>query len=104
MINKTPTTLIQPGDVVFVDIRTYKDAWFQTIGLLDMFHIRYVVEWHITQWKKEPLQLFAHCPLFHTDYVVHHEGALNWCRWKVLGATDVLLTEQWLREYPRLKL
>jgi len=103
-INKMPITLIQPGDVVYVDIRTYNDAWFQTIGLPDMFHIRYVVEWHITQWKKEPLQLFAYCPLFHTYYVVHHEGALNWCRWKVLGETDVLLTDQWIREYPRLKL
>ena len=102
-MNKLPITIVQPGDVVYVDISTFSEAWYQDLGLPDPFHVRYIMEWRITGWKKNPTSLYAYSPLYNQYYIVKQDGALNWCRWKDINDSMVLLTAEHLVTYPLLR-
>ena len=63
-INLQPITMLGPGHSIYVDIRTFEELWYQTVGLPDIFTTRYVDKWTITGWKKEPLKLFGYSDVF----------------------------------------
>jgi hypothetical protein len=103
LVNKQPITTLQPGETIYVDIRTWGEGWYQTLGLPDMFNTRYVDKWEITGWKKEPLSLFGRSSFYGQFYILNHVGVLNWGRWKELEEGMVVLTAEMLDLYPLLR-
>ena len=102
-LNKQPITLRAPGDVIYVDIRTFGEDWYQVSQLPDLYHIRYVDAWTITGWKKEPFALYGYSDVFKKYYILKHDGVLDWGRWTTLTPHMVLLTLEHLDRYPNLK-
>ena len=43
-------TLVQPGDIVFVDIRSFQYDLYEDLNLDDKYHMRYVVRLEYTKW------------------------------------------------------
>ena len=43
-------TLVQPGDVVYVDIRSFQYDLYDDLNLDDKYHLRYVVRLEYTRW------------------------------------------------------
>jgi len=101
-LNKQPITLRQPGDVIYVDIRTFGEEWYQASNLPDLYRVRYVDAWTITGWKKEPYVLYGHSDIFKKYYILKHDGVLDWARWTVLTNDMVLLNMDHLQAYPNL--
>jgi hypothetical protein len=85
-INLQPITLLGPGHSIYVDIRTFGELWYQTVGLPDMFTTRYVDKWTITGWKNELFKLFGYSDVFNAHYILNHEGVMQWGRWFFLEA------------------
>ena len=93
LVKKQPITTLQPGETIYVDIRTWVEGWYQTLGLPDMFNTRYVDKWEITGWKKEPLSLFVGRSSFYGQFfILNHVGVLNWGRWRKLEEGMIVLT------------
>ena len=102
-INLQPITMLGPGHSIYVDIRTFGELWYQTVGLPDMFTTHYVDKWTITGWKKEPLKLFGYSDVFNAHYILNHEGVMKWGRWFVLEANMIEVTPELLDQYPLLR-
>jgi hypothetical protein len=102
-VNKQPITTLQPGETIYVDIRTWGALWYQSIGLPDMYTTRYVDKWEITSWKREPFSLYARSALYGKFYVLNHAGVLNWGRWKLLSEEMIELTPAMFDIYPLLR-
>ena len=102
-VNKQPITTLQPGESIYVDIRTWGAQWYQSIGLPDMYTTRYVDKWEITGWKREPFSLYARSALYGKFYVLNHAGVLNWGRWKLLSEEMIELTPAMFDIYPLLR-
>ena len=103
LVNKQPITSLQPGETIYVDIRTWGEVWYQTLGLPDMFNTRYVDKWEITGWKKEPLSLFGRSVTYGQFYILNHAGVLKWGRWRELEDGMIVLTAEMLELYPLLR-
>ena len=103
LVNKQPITSLQPGETIYVDIRTWGEVWYQTLGLPDMFNTRYVDKWEITGWKKEPLSLFGRSLTYGQFYILNHAGVLKWGRWRELEDGMIVLTAEMLELYPLLR-
>ena len=43
-------TLVQPGDIVYVDIRSFQYDLYDDLNLDDKYHLRYVVHLEYTRW------------------------------------------------------
>jgi hypothetical protein len=103
LVNKQPIISLQPGESIYVDIRTWGEQWYQSIGLPDMFTTRYVDKWDITGWKREPFSLYGRSALDGKYYVLNHAGVLNWGRWKEVVEGMIVLTHEMLDLYPLLR-
>jgi hypothetical protein len=103
VVNKQPITSLQPGETIYVNIRTWGEQWYQSLGLPDMFTTQYVDHWDITSWKKEPFSLYGRSALDGKFYVLNHAGVLDWGRWKELAEGMVELTPTMLDVYPLLR-
>ena len=53
LVNKQPITTLQPGVIFCIDICTWGEQWYQSIGLPDMFNACYVDKWEVTGWWKK---------------------------------------------------
>ena len=94
---------LQPGETIYVDIRTWGEQWYQSLGLPEMYSTQYVDRWDITSWKREPFSLYGRSALDGKFYVLNHAGVLNWGRWKELAEGMVELTHAMLDLYPLLR-
>eukprot|EP01036_Dinobryon_divergens_P038922 gene38922-51168_t len=79
LVNKQPITTLQPGETIYVELRTWGEGWYQTLGLPDMFHTRYV------------------------DNSTFSTMLVNWGPWRELEAGMVVLTAEMLDLYPFLR-
>ena len=72
-LKKTPITAVQPGDTVYVDLRWYGAAWYDTLALPDKEHIHYIIEYKYTKWiGKNHLKIEATCELFDERWKLDH--------------------------------
>ena len=104
-LRSLPIIEVAPGDVVFVHLRYYGHAWYESLSLPDYVHKRYVVRWQYTGWSK--LQgittIDAYCPIFDetwpnlTNDFVYMYGSN-----KHLGLNDVLVDEYFRSSQPKL--
>ena len=102
--DREPITSVQPGDVVFVDIRSYGATWYQQLELPDSDFLSYVVKHNYTEWENEKhTEIIAICKLFderfnHRGYFVHAYGSIK----TFDSTTMVLLDNQWTKRFPKL--
>ena len=109
MRNRLTITEVQPGNIVFVDLRAFKTDWYNNTGLLSISPQAYVAELHWTRWTdskagKEHRQLDYFLPAF--NQTVTGVGT-DWVyRWGSVSAFDadrmVRVTEEMVTQYPGL--
>jgi hypothetical protein len=65
-MKKSVITEVEPGDKVFVDLRSYGYAWYSTLGLPDHDHAKYVVQYEYLSWgnKANHHTINARCLIF----------------------------------------
>jgi hypothetical protein len=93
-LRSLPIKDVAPGDVVFVHLRYYGHAWYESLSLPDYVHTHYVEQWQYTGWSKlkGTTTIDAYCPIFDetwpnlTNDFVYMYGSN-----KHLGLNDVLV-------------
>jgi hypothetical protein len=71
-INKKPITTVKPGDTVYVDLRYYGFAWYESLLLPDSAHVLYVVEMLYIDLSSSKRKITAKCILFDEVLVFDH--------------------------------
>ena len=62
-------TLVQPGDIVFVDIRSFQYDLYDDLNLDDKYHMRYVVRLEYTRWAgRQQRSIDGYAQVFQTTY------------------------------------
>jgi hypothetical protein len=81
-MNKSAITLVSPGDVVYVDLRCYGHAWYQTLPLEDKDHVNYLLEYRYVKWKsRQHLKIEVVCPIFNEVFVVNNYFVFSYGSW-----------------------
>ena len=47
-LNRTPITEVKPGDVVYVDLRSYGAGWYESLNLPDKDHSSYMLRYEVS--------------------------------------------------------
>jgi hypothetical protein len=72
-LNKAPITEVAPGDTVYVNIRYYGEAWYQSLGLPDPYHLQYVMKATYSIWgNRAKTSIWLKCPVFKEEYKLNH--------------------------------
>lgn len=102
-LNRTPITNVKPGDKVFVDLRSYGAAWFDSIGLPESYLKRYVVLYNYTKWTAAShLKIQAYCPIFKETFTVNHMFVRSYGSTFSLDPNMILVDSALVQAYPSL--
>jgi hypothetical protein len=105
-VNKTAITEIQPGDVVFVDLRSYGATWYSSLPLPDKNHTRYLLEYRYGDFSNRArTKIEVTCPLFKESWVVDHDFVRRYgsVRDKAADNSNVkVIDDDMLAKYPEL--
>jgi hypothetical protein len=105
-LNKLPITEVKPGDVVYVDLRSYGAGWYAALPLPDRDHITYLLEYVYREWvpRQQKRKIYCHCALFNETFEVDHVFVKAYgSRFsKPVGNNEVLVDEAMVKEYPAL--
>jgi hypothetical protein len=105
-IRQSPITDVSPGDIVFVDLRSYGSTWYSTLNLPDQDHLTYVVEYRYTEWvSKSRLKIVAICPIFDETFHVDNFFIFQYGKYKKFDPSfmvmiDVAFTQKFPQVLP----
>jgi hypothetical protein len=96
-------TEVQPGDIVYVNIRWYSEDWFQQLDLPDMFVIQYVVAFKFIDWSNNAhTKIHGVCDVFDEDWPkIHGYDIYAWMSQKDFEAPMCLVDTEFCRQYPQ---
>ncbi len=71
-IKSAEISLVQPGNTVYVNLRSYGEAWYKTLDLPDKFSKTYVVEYRYSKWAstRNHKKIVAICKVFNEIWTV----------------------------------
>ena len=105
-LNKSPITEVSPGDVVFVDLRSWGATFYKELEIPDKYHLTYLVMCIYGDWKNRAKTLIeSHYPVFGESYDVKHDFVKRYGSYKEFnpsmpGVDRVLVDEDFIRRYP----
>ena len=102
-LNKPPITEVQPGDSVFVDLRSWGPLWYATLGLPDADAITYVVACRYSHWVKHSKALALECPVLQETHSVTRHFVLWYGRCTVFDPDTMRLVDAaLLSQFPEI--
>ena len=103
-LNKTMITTVKPGDIVFVDLRSFGATWYQNLGLQDPDHITYVVEATYMNWlNKNKTKINMKYIIFEETYATTNSFVLFYGSTKDFNPTSMRLVDaQLVWQFPSL--
>jgi hypothetical protein len=105
-LNKQPITAVKPGDIVYVDLRSYGAGWYATLPLPDRDHVTYLLEYVYREWvpRQQKRKIYCHCTVFNEKFAVDHAFVKAYgSRFaKPTGDSEKLIDEALVREFPAL--
>ena len=104
-LRKEPITTVEPGDTVFVSLRSYGGEYYNTLPMEDRFDKDYVVEYEYTKWTNSShTRITARCDIFNETFPDQ-----DLCFVKFYGSertfnvnTMILVTSQLIVQFPSL--
>lgn len=102
-LRKSDITEVQPGDVVFVDLRCYGATWYSTLGLPDCDTKNYVLRYEYVDWYKGRRRIRVSCPVFQEVFIVDRVFVQMWGSIRELPVNSTLIDKSFLKLYPQLK-
>ena len=72
-MNKTAIQLVKPGDMAWVDLRSFGEEWYIGLDIPDKYHTVYLVRVHYKSWaNRSRTQINAEFPIFDELFAVDH--------------------------------
>jgi hypothetical protein len=103
-INKTPIDSLRPGDTVYVDLRSYGAAWYETLNLPDCDHKSYVVACYVLRFANtKSTKVVCHVDVFNETLTENHHWVRSYGSMTVFDKTFMVLVDHnFVRIYPQV--
>ena len=104
-ITSTPITDVQPGDVIFVDLRYFGTyVYDHLLALPDKYHVKYVVRVVFTRWTgRTHKKLDAQVPLFARIFTFNNLFVFYYGHQRHLAEGFVEVTEDYFETYQEMR-
>jgi len=101
-LNAKPILSVAPGDVVFLDIRSFGHEWYAALELPDPWHLVYVVSCFYTKWNtSNHRKIECKCDVFDQEYIFDHHTVRSYGSLKAFDPqTMVLVDKQFAVKHP----
>ena len=102
---RQPITQFQPGDLAYVDLRIYGDAWYDELELPDSHLITYVAPIQFTHWYHKSSKRVLSVKDLLTLRTYRYDNYLVHCfvHSEVNASTMVLVDEDFANKYPQVR-
>lgn len=102
-IIREPITEINIGDVVYVDLRTYQSAWYDSLSLPDKYTHQYVLKYNYVRFKLNNTQVLMHCIVFNEYFWVKRDFVLRYGLVRNVPESATLITKEFADAHPEIK-
>ena len=97
-------TLVQPGQTVYVDIRSYDKSsngtWYDSLTLPDKYHISYYIEHTYGHTVSSGHKIKLYCVLFDENYIENNEFVTFYGTYLAVPTNGVLSTPSLALQHP----
>lgn len=100
---RSAITEVSPGDIVYVDLRSYGAGWYDTLSIPDKYLTKYVLEYHYLDYDKDRTLIRCHCPVFDEYFIVDHDFVKRYGGMRSVPHGAVLIDKDFVAKYPELK-
>jgi len=102
--NRTAIKEVKPGDVVYVDLRSYGFGWYESLDLPDLDQLIYVLEYRYENFAGiKKLKIWCSCAVLNERFCVDHQFVFAYgCVFKLNPASMVLIDRAFVRRYPKV--
>jgi hypothetical protein len=99
---------VTPGDVVYVDLRSYGADWYDTLDLPDKYLIKYLVEYRYLDFLEAKTRIRCHCPVFNEYFIVDRDFVQRYGNRRTIPPSSVLIDAEFCKKHssimPKLHL
>jgi hypothetical protein len=100
--NATPITCIKPGDIAYVDLRSYGYDWSASLGLNDFDNITYVIPMRCISLHTNNTRADMRCDLFEITYNFKHYSFVAYAYHRELKENMFLVDKALCLQFPEL--
>ena len=108
-INRLPITEVEPGDLVYVDLRCYQYEWFNSLQLPNSDTITYLLIYRYTKWSNNSrTRISAICELLDEQHdnldhmFILQYGSLKVSTAQISAASHFVITKEFLCAHPTI--
>ena len=98
-IKRLPITEVQPGDVIYVDLRRWDECWYDQLNLPEAYSYKHVVKAVYTRWDVDKAKrevdnrIQVRVELFDENLVFDHYDVHCWGRVKQFDGEQMILVD-----------
>jgi hypothetical protein len=105
-ISRAPITTVQPGTIIYLNLRWYSHTWYKSLELPDLFHKQYVVKCtygeFVSRTRKEIY--LRDSPAYNNNFKVDNFFVYSWGSVTQFDENNmVVVTKEFIRRNPSLK-
>ncbi len=100
--NKERITTLKPGDVFYLDIRTYGALWYQNLGLPELDMKTYVTECHADNWMDNEKKLVITDRTLNIEFWYRNFDVICHTYRRDLSRGEVLIDSKLLKDFPAI--
>ena len=100
--NKRRITNLEPGDIFYLDIRTYGYLWYDNLQLPESAFRTYVVKCVVQTWEIIGYKLYIVDEILHTEFTYRHFDVISYAYRRSIREGEVLIDVDFVKEYPQL--
>jgi hypothetical protein len=94
---------VSTGDVVYVDLRSYGPAWYDTLSLPDLHTTSYYVRFEYQEFDRGHTKIRCFAPVFSEYFWVTNEFVYRYGAIRELPTNGVLVTQELANSFPAIK-
>jgi hypothetical protein len=92
---------VSPGDVVYVDLRSYGIAWYSSLDIPSIDTMTYVLRYEYKKLTRNKLRIAVACPLFLEEFEVDNVFVKTWGSSRTFDSDRMtLIDDNFIRKYP----
>jgi hypothetical protein len=100
--NKRRINTLEPGDIFYLDIRTYGYQWYSNLQLPESDFRTYVVKCSVQTWEIIGYKLYIVDEILRTEFTYRNFDVISYGYRRTIAEGDILIDADWVIRYPQL--
>jgi hypothetical protein len=100
--NKRRINTLEPGDIFYLDIRTYGYQWYNNLQLPESDFRTYVVKCSVQTWEIIGYKLYIVDEILRTEFTYRNFDVISYGYRRTIAEGDTLIDADWVIRYPQL--